>query len=145
MEESTSTEKNKKTSTIVASVVGVIVSLFISQFFFRAPSFDKQLIAAANELNKTCPIFVDRDTRLDNAVSPKADEFHYNYTLINLTESTIDPHLKDQMTPNLTNVVRTNPGMKIFRDNDVTVVYNYKDKDGVFLFRISISPRDYKE
>jgi hypothetical protein len=39
-------------------------------------------MAAANELNKSCLMMVDQDTRLDNAVALPENVFQYNYTLI---------------------------------------------------------------
>jgi hypothetical protein len=41
--------------------------------------------------------------------------------------------------------MRTNPGLKHFRDKKVTMAYSYKDKAGVFLFSLEYSYNDYKE
>ncbi|MEP7258717.1 MAG: hypothetical protein ABI687_10015, partial [Flavitalea sp.] len=57
--------KNKRNKTIGA-IVGIIafgLSYFaIQQIFFKPASFDKSLMGVASELNKTCPIMVDKDT-----------------------------------------------------------------------------------
>jgi hypothetical protein len=43
------------------------------------------------------------------------------------------------------NTTRTNPGLKIFRDHKTTMAYSYKDKNGVFVLKINITPDKYKE
>jgi hypothetical protein len=52
--------------------------------------------------------------------------------------------LKEYLEPNITNFVRTNPDMKFQRDNKVTINYYYKDKDGNYLFTISVTPGQYE-
>ena len=48
------------------------------------------MMAAASELNKSCPMMVDQDTRLDNAIALPENVFQYNYTLVNLTKDELD-------------------------------------------------------
>ena len=43
------------------------------------------------------------------------------------------------------NELKTNPSVKIFRDNKVTLVYNYRDINGVFLTEFTIAPDQYNE
>jgi len=43
------------------------------------------------------------------------------------------------------NNVKTNPDLKIYRDNKVTMAYNYKDKNGIFVLKISVTPGLYAE
>jgi hypothetical protein len=96
--------------------------------FFKQPSFNKEMMQVASELNKTCPIMVDDQTRLDNAVALPGNSFQYNYTLINLTKSEVNiDTIKKYLEPSIINNVRTNPGLKIYRDNKVTMIYYYKD------------------
>src|SRR5258706_10879123 len=86
-------DKNKRKKTI-GSIVGIVVfalSYFaIQQIFFKPVTFDKAMMKAASELNKTCPIMVDQDTRLDNAVTLPDNVFQYNYTLVNLDKSQVN-------------------------------------------------------
>ena len=89
---------------------------------------------------------VDSGTRLDNAISIPGNKLAYNYTLVNLLKADIDiDQLQEQMRPLLVNSVKTHDDLKIFRNNNVTLVYNHKDKDGVFLFKITVTPADYTE
>lgn len=126
-------------------MMAVFVGVLVQQFFFKAPSFDKQLMNAASELNETCPIMVDQETRLDNAITLPGKIFQYNYTLINFEKDSIDINLfEDHMKPLILNNVKTNPDLKEFRENMVTMAYSYRDKNGIFILKISIDPKQYQ-
>ena len=147
MEQADSTNKRKKT---IGTVVGIVVfglSYFaVQQLFFKPVSFDKAMMQAASELNKTCPIMVDRDTRLDNAVALPDNIFQYNYTLVNLDKSEVNiDTVKKYFEPGLINNVKTNPDLKAYRDNKVTMAYYYKDKNGEFVLKISVTPDLYAD
>lgn len=126
----------------------LIIPSLMSAFLFGCTSnmtFDKAMMKAASELNESCPMMVDQDTRLDNATALPDNSFQYNYTLVNLTKADIG--LEDflaYMKPQITNHVKTNPDLKAYRDNKVTMIYNYKDKNGEFITKISVKPKDYK-
>lgn len=103
------------------------------------------LMKAASELNKNCPIVIDAETRLDNAVALPNNTFGYNYTLINYSKTDIDTlTAKNTLTPNIKNTIETHPQMKDMRDIDCTFLYTYKDKNGVYTFSIIVKPEDYK-
>ena len=107
----------------------------------------------ASEINASCPIMVDQDTRLDNTIALPGNTFQYNYTLMHfapINNSDIDLELElekfrkvfeNQILIN----VKTNPDLKFFRDNEVTMNYYYKDKKGNFITKIIITPDQYKE
>jgi hypothetical protein len=42
------------------------------------------------------------------------------------------------------NTVKTNPDMAFFREKEVTMKYYYKDKNGNYLFSITVVPEQYK-
>ena len=88
---------------------------------------------------------VDKDTRLDNTVVLSNKTIQYNYTLVNLEKENTDVELlKEQFTPLLLKDVKTNPGLKTFRDRDVTLSYYYKDKNGDFILNFKATPELYK-
>lgn len=135
----------KKAIGIIVGVGAFMLTYFAVQQFFK-PSFDKGMVEMASELNKTCPIMVDQVTRLDNAVSLPDNVFQYNYTLIDMAKEDINADtVRKYIEPGIVNTVRTSPDMKIFRDHKVTVAYNYKDKSGVFVLKISVTPDMYAE
>ena len=84
MKQTDNTNKRKKIIGIIAGIVAFWLTYFAAQqLFFKPASFDAAMMEAANALNKTCPIMVDQDTRLDNAVAIPGNIFKYNYTLVN--------------------------------------------------------------
>ncbi len=138
-------KNNKKTiNTIIGLAVGLIVAFLVKQFVFAPPSFDKVMMQAASTINESCPIMVDQDTRLDNAIALPDNILQYNYTLVNWIKDSIDlKAFEDYMRPMILNNVKTNPDLKIYRDNKTTMAYNYTDMNGEFIIKISISADQY--
>lgn len=113
--------------------------------FIKKPAYDKAMMTIASELNKTCPVMVDKETRFDNSVALPDNIFQYNYTLVNMLRDSINiDDIRNYLEPRIINDVKTNPGMKFVRDNKVTVNYSYKDLTGVNLFTISVKPDQYQ-
>ena len=102
-----------------------------------------QLIA--NEMNKSCPMMVDEETRLDKVTLPSKTVFQYNYTLINYEKTEIDTvKIKSNLEQNIIQLIKTNPQMEYQRQNNVTMNYIYNDKNGDYLMSIIITPELYK-
>ena len=130
---------------IVGIAVFALTSFGVKKFFFASPTFDMAMMEAASELNKSCPIMVDSETRLDNAVAMPNNVFQYNYTLVKLSRDEVDTALvHENLDLSIINNVKTSPDLKIYRDNNVTMAYYYKDKDGQYLLRLNVSPELYK-
>jgi hypothetical protein len=133
-----------KIYTAIGSVLIFFVVFYSVQYFFY-PSFDKQLMKIASELNKTCPVMVDNQTRLDNAITIPKNIFQYNYTLVNMEKSSVDTEVvKKSAEPLMINMVKTNPQMEFARAHKTTLNYLYRDKNGEYLFLISITPEMYE-
>jgi hypothetical protein len=140
-----SENKTKLPGTIAAIVAFAVAYFAVQQIFFKPPSFDKAMMSAASELNKTCPIMVDKDTRLDNAVALPNNVFQYNYSIINFDKSQVDEvTLRKAIEPGLVNNVKTNPELMVYREHKTTLAYNYRDKNGSFILKISVTPDMYK-
>ena len=138
-------DKKKIIGMIVGAVAFLIAYFAVQQVFFKAPTFDKQMMQIASELNKSCPMMVDAETQLDNAVALPENTFQYNYTLVNLERETVEiSELENYLQPIILNNIKTNPDLKTFRDNDVIMAYNYKDRNGEHLFKLSFKPENYK-
>jgi hypothetical protein len=143
MEPAANTKKNT-IGAILGLVAFAITYFAVQQIFFKPASFDKAMMDAASELNKSCPIMVDQETRLDNAVALPDNIFQYNYTLVNLDKSEVNQDtLKKYIEPGLINNMKTNPDLKVYRENKVTMAYYYKDKNGEFVLKLSITPDMY--
>ena len=89
---------------------------------------------------------IDQETRLDNVIALPDNVLQYNYTMVNKEKEAIDINgLQKYIEPVVLNNMKTNPDMKAYRENRTTMTYSYKDKNGVFLFKISITPEMYSE
>lgn len=139
-------DKGKKIRGVIFGIIAFGISYFaVQQLFFKPPSLDKTMMEIASEINKTCPIMVDSETRFDNAVSLSKNVFQYNYTLVNIDKASANPaEIKKSLEPNIINYVKTNPKMQFQRDHQTTLNYYYKDKAGLFLLLISVTPEKYK-
>lgn len=140
-------EKKNRTPlwTLLGLIFGATVTIVLLNYSsFTQPSFDKMMVKISNDMNKNCPYMVDKETRLDNTAAV-GNTIAYNYTLINMGINEIDlASIKNYMEQTLVNNTKTNPDMKVFRENNATIDYNYKDKDGVFLFKVQVTPDKYK-
>jgi hypothetical protein len=141
-----------KRNNIRAAIIGVALTVVLSfglpilyKLLLQKPAYDAVLTRVASEFNKNCPIMVDRETRLDNALSIGNNLLQYNYTLMNLSKSDLDTAvLKQKVEPSIIEDIKTNPQMKLFRDMKTTLNYAYRDKNGAFVFLISITPDQYQ-
>jgi hypothetical protein len=140
----------KKKSIIVAAVVTAL-SAALGTFVVRslmgdgaAVTFDKVLVRVAEETNKALPMMVDKETRLDGTFAGPGNRFTYSYTLVGRTSRDLDTAvLKDAIRPKILANYRSHEQMKNFRDHDVELHYQYKDKNGVYITEIVISPKDF--
>lgn len=100
---------------------------------------------SAEAANKSCPMMVDEITRLDNVTALPGKTLQYNYTIFNIDRELLDTTaFKDQMRPQMIQMIQTMPEMSSIRDYDVTLKYVYKDEAGDYLFKISIDSQQYK-
>lgn len=136
----------KRSLELLVSLLHLQFSYYaVQQIFFAPPSLNKLMMNAASELNKACPVVVDQYTQLDNAVAMPNNTFQYNYTLIDLEESQVNiDTIEKYLVPEIINNIKTSPDMKLFRDNKVTLAYYYKDKNGVFVWKLIVTPDMYR-
>lgn len=141
------TEKKKIYIGVIVGIVFFSVSYFgVQQLFSKSASIDKNMMHVASEINKSCPIMVDSETRLDNSIAIPGEVFQYNYTLVNLEKSKADTaSIKNYLEHNIINMVKSSPQMQYQRDHKWTLNYYYKDKDGQYLFLIRITPDKYNK
>jgi hypothetical protein len=137
--------KRKKVMSAIISVCAFFASYFLIQQLFFKPNLDKQLAKVASEINKTCPMQVDEYTVLNNVVSLPNKTLQYNYTLPDYTkaEANIDT-MKKYVFPDILIRVKNSPDLKYYRDSNVTLNYNYSDKEGIFVYKYVVTPKMYK-
>ena len=135
---------NQKTISVVIGVVFAILAFFAVQQFFKSPTLNKELVKLASDMNRTLPMMVDSETRLDNTTAYPNNTFRYTYTLVNIDKESIDIiGFKKLLEPHIINELKANPQMQWQRDNKVTLDYYYKDKNGIHLFTITVKPEQY--
>ncbi len=136
-------QKNSYLQPILIFVVCFAAAYFGTRYFMK-PSLDKELQGIATELNKKCPMKVDEYTTLNKVQTFPGKIIQYNYALTEMTKAEVNlDTVKKYIFPELLKNAKENPQMKSFRDNDVTVKYNYTDKNGVFVTEYVIKPEMY--
>ncbi len=112
---------------------------------FNKSTFNPAMMEIASEINKNCPVMVDNATRLDNVIVMPDNILQYNYTLVKWVKDSININeLKSHIEPTIINLIKTNPDMKTLCDSKTTFRYYYKDRKGVYLFRIVVNPEQYE-
>ncbi len=111
----------------------------------KSAAIQTTLKKVAEEVNKSCPMTVDSETRLDNTLFKPESTLQYNYTLVNYEKADLNVDtLINNMRPNILNLIKTNPDLESLRKLDVTFEYSYRDKSGASVCQIVITPDDYK-
>ncbi|MDR3287507.1 MAG: hypothetical protein LBT27_08695 [Prevotellaceae bacterium] len=107
---------------------------------------NKTLSAMASKFNETAPFMIDENTRFDNMIALPGNVLQGNFTAINMTKDEIDPdYFENELKPMVINQIQTNPDMQNFRKHsNVTIRYYYKDKNGVFIAKIEVTPDNYE-
>ncbi|MEE1899851.1 hypothetical protein V1389_15995 [Flavobacterium rakeshii] len=132
-------QQKKKNNTVVFIIVfvGSFVAILVPSMFRDNP--EKKLADMVTEINKECPVKVDRITTLDSTVFEKDPlSIDYYYTLdvannkVNLKEA------KNRLEVNAQKGLDTDNSMEVFRKHNVELNYNYSDGEGNKLFDFSI-------
>jgi hypothetical protein len=106
-------------------------------------ALEEMLKKSAEDINRTAPLMIDKDTRLDSAMFLSSHKFVYLYTLVNYSAEQISwNQFSTKISPRLTNYACS--AMPFFMSNNVEVVYRYRSKDGSVLGDILVDPRRCK-
>jgi hypothetical protein len=131
----------------VALVLCAILAVFVFRSFTRvggSSSFEETLAQAAAQANKSLPMMIDKETRLDATAAEEGKRFIYTYTLVNYERGHVDTSmLRRSIRPTLVENYKTNEQMKGFREEHVELHYRYYDKNGEPLMEIVVSPSDF--
>ncbi|MBS7231755.1 hypothetical protein KHA90_12030 [Flavobacterium psychroterrae] len=138
------TKKKNLTALIISAIVALSLALIV-YYSFKEPVADKEMVELVEKYNANCPLTIQQGIRLDNVTLPKDKVVQYNLTLLNVDKQTAEVDtIKLNIQESLISTVKANPGLKIFRDNNFTLIYNYDDKKADYLFEITITPEQYK-
>ena len=130
------------------SNVAIVLSLIVSIYYFSSCSkgavVDKIIEKTAEVANKSCPMALDSQTRLDSVTHPAPYTLGYFMTLLNIQKDslTVQP---DAVEAKLVQVVKTNPQLEALRKLNVFFNYVYFDKNGDLAFKIVITPDQYNK
>jgi hypothetical protein len=129
---------------IVAALSAVIAFNAVKHLFpSKSSSLDTTLMQASSEINKGLPVMLDKETRLDTTTALPGKSLLYKYTLVNFTAKDVSKDdLITKVKPISVNVYKTSDTMKTFRNKGVTMVYQYYDKNGVFIGDFTVGPGD---
>ena len=94
-------------------------------------------------MNKELPRMFDAETRLDKVTAVSGRMTYYFSFLNQAKENLALPVLQNKLRESLTANYRTNSGLAMDRKNDISMGYQYKDKNGELLFEIVVSPKDF--
>lgn len=114
----------------------------------KEKTVDDDLKEVAANINKTTPQNLADGVRLDSVSAQPGKIFKYNYTLTDDEKESVTPEqiesFKTSAKEGALRVIKTSPDIKEFRDNDVTMVYTYYDKNGKPTADFKIAPAEYK-
>ena len=135
---------NKRLMILVWLFLCVVLFFAVQKLFFKNTSYHKEVVEFATKLNKTCPSMIDPETRLDNVNALPENRLQFNYTLINqIRDSLAISSLKSYMEPMILSKIKTSPVLKKIVDKNVTWIYSYYDKYGIFIFKVTITPEQF--
>ncbi len=125
-----------------------VVSFWAAFFGVQAlmkPSVETELAKVAEDMNRGCPFQVDELTVLVNVRALPNKTIQYNYKLNNMTKAEINlDTVKKYIFPGLLKNAKENPEAKSFRDKEITIKYNYSDKNGEHVTEYVVTPNMYK-
>ena len=94
-------------------------------------------------MNKKLPMMLDEETRLDRVAADSSQTTYFfclpNLTKTNLELSILEKTLHESCMANF----KTNSKLAVDRANNASMKYQYKDKNGEFLFEFSVSAKDF--
>jgi len=123
-------------------LIGILVAAL--QFTTRKDPFQRIIETTSAEVNKTCPVMQDAETRRESTEALPDKVFQYNYTLLQIYRDSIDVEmLYVSFLAAMVENARENPDLELFRKNKVTFSYHFNDRVGNFVTRIKVKPEDY--
>lgn len=102
--------------------------------------YNTYLFQTCSDMNRNFPSFIDKDTRMDNALYTSVDTtINFSLTLVNLSKSDIDIQLlKQKLVQSLINKSKDNPAYNDFKEMNVHFSYTYYDKNNNYMFEIKL-------
>lgn len=121
------------------TILAIISFLFIQ----CSKTVDEHLKEIAEAANKQCPRTVDEWTRLDSCVALPNKHYRFYHTI---SQPIIDTLLfKSNFKPIIIDkIIKVDPTMYFFKENGVTIEYQYNNTEKGYICEIIITPEEYK-
>ena len=146
MQQKQSKRKQNIRLLFIIVIAVVLVASFQLYIYKSAGIVNTEIVELVGKYNKNCPLIIQEGIRLDSVSLHEEDRVvQYNLTLLNVEKETAEINvIHKEIEKSLISTAKANTGLKVFRDNDFALVYNYNDKKKVFLFKVTIMPDLYK-
>ena len=136
---------NRKLLILGSILICAIIFVAVQLIFFKKSSPDREVMKFVKDMNKHCPTMVDVETRLDKVNALPDNSLQFDYTLIYREKDSIAiGNLKKYMEPVILGKIKTSPSLSKYIYKDLTWVYSYNDKNGEFIFKITVTPDQLK-
>lgn len=103
----------------------------------------KSITETAEQVNKICPMKIDAQTTLKSTEAIEPRTLKYNM-IIKLPQNIEVETISAALKPAVMQQIKSNAGVKVLRDMDVTFYYSYKTSNGKTIADIEVTPEDYK-
>jgi len=142
------TKPSERNKILLALLLGVVFwsgVYAVKKYFINDLVGDKIIQVMAKQANATCPMMIDDQTRLESVVPVPGNKLQYNYTLVNLDKSQVPADkLKEALLPGIIENIKTNPALKMFKENGTTMIHSFNDKNGEQLLYLVVTKEMYK-
>ena len=129
----------KKILILLITTVFLYSSSIPNKETFQSSKYLKEI---AFFINKTLPLYVDKETKLINVIG-EYKNITYKYILVNYIKEEINfLNLKRILKPYVRQQVCTTAEMKIFPSNGINLNYTYFGNKNKFIGAFSIKPED---
>ena len=136
---------NRKLLIFGSILICAIIFIALKFILFRNSSPDREVVRFVKDMNKHCPTMVDVETRLDKVNALADNRLQFDYTLIYRDKDSIAiGNLKQYMEPVILGKIKTSPTLNKYIQKDLTWIYSYNDKNGDFIFKITVTPDQLK-
>lgn len=127
---------------VIVFVISFVLAYFAAQYFFSKndSTSNAMLLETTAEMNRSMPKMMDSETRLDST-SVENSTLNYHYTLINIDKdnTVLDfEDVKSEMIKKAQDNLDTNPVMKDYRENNISLQYIFKDKKSNHIFDYTV-------
>jgi hypothetical protein len=141
-------EKERKKKLLIRKIVQIVIVVIlisVTQYYFvKDKSAGKELTALVTKYDTACPIMISNDIRMEGVHSLPNNIVQYDFTLVHIQKENTDVNaLKTEVEKEIMASSKTNPSLEAFRDNNSTVIYNYKDRNQQNLFDVRLTPEMY--